>query len=89
MFLARRHRSSHPSRKLAALLLSIALLALVPPAAARAAGPPAPPPSAPAARSAVAAMQPGWNMGNTYDATPDETSWGNPPVTRALLRKVR
>ncbi|MFF4016116.1 cellulase family glycosylhydrolase [Streptomyces sp. NPDC001843] len=88
-FLPRRHRSSRPSRRLAALLLSIALLALVPPAAAQAAGPPAPPPSAPAARSAVAAMQPGWNLGNTYDAIPDETSWGNPPVTRALLRKVR
>ncbi len=34
-------------------------------------------------------MQPGWNMGNTYDAIPDETSWGNPPVTRELLRKVK
>ncbi|WP_406501194.1 cellulase family glycosylhydrolase [Streptomyces sp. NBC_00500] len=59
------------------------------PATAQADDPPAPPPSAPAARSAVAAMQPGWNLGNTYDAIPDETSWGNPPVTRALLRKVR
>ncbi|NGO14639.1 cellulase family glycosylhydrolase, partial [Streptomyces sp. HC44] len=38
---------------------------------------------------AVAAMQPGWNLGNTYDAIPDETSWGNPPVTRALLKKVK
>ncbi|GGS99478.1 cellulase family glycosylhydrolase [Streptomyces violaceus] len=34
-------------------------------------------------------MQPGWNLGNTYDAIPDETSWGNPPVTRALLKKVK
>ncbi|GAA3829251.1 cellulase family glycosylhydrolase [Streptomyces phyllanthi] len=34
-------------------------------------------------------MQPGWNLGNTYDAIPDETSWGNPPVTRALLQKVK
>jgi endoglucanase len=25
---------------------------------------------------AVAAMQPGWNLGNTLDAIPDETSWG-------------
>lgn len=48
-----------------------------------------PPPSSPAARAMVAAMQPGWNLGNTYDAIPDETSWGNPPVTRDLLRKVR
>ncbi|MEU6183914.1 glycoside hydrolase family 5 protein [Streptomyces coeruleorubidus] len=59
------------------------------PATAQAADPPVPPPSAPAARSAVAAMQPGWNMGNTYDAIPDETSWINPPVTRELLKKVK
>ncbi|MFF4394327.1 cellulase family glycosylhydrolase [Streptomyces sp. NPDC001480] len=71
---------------LLALLLASALLPLLP-ATAWAADPP--PPSAPAARSAVAAMQPGWNLGNTYDAIPDETSWGNPPVTRALLRKVK
>ncbi|NEA98772.1 cellulase family glycosylhydrolase [Streptomyces sp. SID13726] len=57
------------------------------PASAQAADPP--PPSAPAARSMVAAMQPGWNLGNTYDAIPDETSWGNPPVTRELLRKAK
>jgi endoglucanase len=72
----------------AALLLAIALLPLAP-ATSHAADTPTPPPSAPAARSAVAAMQPGWNLGNTYDAIPDETSWGNPPVTRALFKKVR
>ncbi|MFF5968682.1 cellulase family glycosylhydrolase [Streptomyces collinus] len=72
--------------RLAALLLAVALLPLLP-ATAQAADPP--PPSAPGARSAVAAMQPGWNLGNTYDAIPDETSWGNPPVTRALLKKVK
>ncbi|MFG2127113.1 cellulase family glycosylhydrolase [Streptomyces sp. NPDC048751] len=80
-FLAR-----HRTRRLAALLLAIALFPLMP-ATAQAADPP--PPSSPAARSAVAAMQPGWNLGNTYDAIPDETSWGNPPVTRELLRKVK
>ncbi|MEU0671980.1 cellulase family glycosylhydrolase [Streptomyces sp. NPDC006172] len=80
LFLRRR------TRRLAALLLAITLLPLVP-GSAQAADPP--PPGAPAARSAVAAMQPGWNMGNTYDAIPDETSWGNPPVTRELLRKIR
>ncbi|MDX3659021.1 cellulase family glycosylhydrolase [Streptomyces sp. ID05-26A] len=37
----------------------------------------------------VAAMQPGWNLGNTLDAIPDETSWGNPRTTRTLLRHVR
>lgn len=39
--------------------------------------------------SAVAAMQPGWNLGNTLDAIPDETSWGNPLVTKALFDTVR
>ncbi|WP_051858616.1 cellulase family glycosylhydrolase [Streptomyces cellulosae] len=85
--LHRRGRSSRLKRRLAALFLAIALLPLLP-TTAQAADPPTPPPSAPAARSAVAAMQPGWNLGNTYDAIPDETSWGNPPVTRELLKKV-
>ncbi|MEN3304629.1 MAG: endoglucanase [Micromonosporaceae bacterium] len=35
-------------------------------------------------------MQPGWNLGNTFDAIgADETAWGNPRVTRALLAQVR
>ncbi|WIM97503.1 cellulase family glycosylhydrolase [Actinoplanes oblitus] len=43
-----------------------------------------------AAGSAVAAMQPGWNLGNTFDATgADETSWGNPRVTPELLAGIR
>jgi endoglucanase len=43
-----------------------------------------------AAMRAVAAMQPGWNLGNTFDSTgADETSWGNPRVTRALIDNVR
>jgi endoglucanase len=37
----------------------------------------------------VAAMQPSWNMGNTLDAIPDETSWGNPLVTKALFDTLR
>ncbi|MDX3452179.1 cellulase family glycosylhydrolase [Streptomyces sp. ME02-8801-2C] len=37
----------------------------------------------------VAAMQPSWNLGNTLDAIPDETSWGNPPVTKALLDTIK
>ncbi|MGW0231608.1 cellulase family glycosylhydrolase [Actinopolymorpha singaporensis] len=38
----------------------------------------------------VDAMQPGWNLGNTFDSTgPDETSWGNPRVTREFLQKLR
>jgi len=38
---------------------------------------------------AVAAMQPGWNLGNTLDAIPDETSWGNPLTTKALFDNIR
>jgi endoglucanase len=41
------------------------------------------------AMATVAAMQPGWNLGNTFDAIPDETAWGNPLTTQALLRHVR
>jgi aryl-phospho-beta-D-glucosidase BglC (GH1 family) len=37
----------------------------------------------------VAAMQPGTNIGNTLDAIPDETSWGNPPINQELLRHLR
>lgn len=39
--------------------------------------------------SAVAAMQPSWNLGNTLDAIPDETSWGNPAATKALLDTIK
>lgn len=35
----------------------------------------------------VDAMQPGINLGNTLDAIPNETSWGNPLVTRALMQQ--
>jgi endoglucanase len=41
------------------------------------------------AMDAVAAMQPSWNLGNTLDAIPDETSWGNPKATRELFKTVR
>jgi endoglucanase len=37
----------------------------------------------------LAAMQPGWGLSNTFDAIPDPTSWGNPPVTKALIDQVR
>lgn len=37
----------------------------------------------------VAAMQPGWNLGNSLDAVgEDETAWGNPAVTRELIEGV-
>lgn len=42
------------------------------------------------AMAQVEAMQPGWNLGNTLDSTgSDETSWGNPRVTEALLDNVK
>lgn len=37
----------------------------------------------------VAAMQPGWGLSNTFDAIPDPSSWGNPPVTKALIDQIR
>ncbi|UOQ86753.1 cellulase family glycosylhydrolase [Gracilibacillus salinarum] len=34
-------------------------------------------------------MQPGWNLGNSYDAVgSDETAWGNPLVSQALIEKI-
>ncbi|OWR30802.1 cellulase [Saccharibacillus sp. O23] len=34
-------------------------------------------------------MQPGWNLGNTLDSVgPDETAWGNPRVTRELIKQI-
>ncbi|HEY8994556.1 MAG TPA: cellulase family glycosylhydrolase, partial [Lacunisphaera sp.] len=37
----------------------------------------------------VEAMQPGWNLGNTLDATPNETAWGNPLTTQALIQQIK
>ncbi|KAH8203160.1 hypothetical protein TruAng_002681 [Truncatella angustata] len=36
----------------------------------------------------VAAINPGWNVGNTLDATPDEGSWNNPAVTQEVFDDV-
>jgi endoglucanase len=33
-------------------------------------------------------MAPGWNLGNTFDADPNETSWGNPETTQAMIQAV-
>ncbi|MET2715464.1 cellulase family glycosylhydrolase [Streptomyces harbinensis] len=81
-----RSRSSWLS---AALLALAVLLGLAGPAPAATPPPPTGATGASAAET-VAAMQPGWNLGNTLDATgPDETSWGNPRVTRAQLSAIR
>ena len=37
----------------------------------------------------VADMGLGWNLGNTLDALPDETSWGNPKATDELIKAVK
>ncbi len=34
-------------------------------------------------------MAPGWNVGNSLDAVPAETSWGNPPVSQQLMNAVK
>ncbi|HLO77088.1 MAG TPA: glycoside hydrolase family 5 protein [Magnetospirillum sp.] len=34
-------------------------------------------------------MSPGWNIGNTLDATPTETSWGNPLINQELLNGIK
>ena len=33
-------------------------------------------------------MAPGWNLGNSFDASPNETSWGNPTPNQALINGV-
>jgi len=39
-------------------------------------------------QEAVKLMAPGWNLGNSFDATPSETSWGNPTPTQTLIKAV-
>ncbi|WP_309120657.1 cellulase family glycosylhydrolase [Paenibacillus sp.] len=80
------------TRKLTGMVLTFSLLfgLFAPAAGAASAENPAPivvPKSE--IQSYVDAMQPGWNLGNTFDATgEDETSWGNPRVTQELIRHI-
>ena len=39
-------------------------------------------------QQAVQLMAPGWNLGNSFDATPNETSWGNPTPSQAIVNAV-
>jgi len=39
-------------------------------------------------QDAAKLMAPGWNLGNSFDATPNETSWGNPTPTQTLINAV-
>ncbi|MET8948599.1 cellulase family glycosylhydrolase [Streptomyces sp. NPDC004542] len=90
---ARRRAQGHG--RLAALLLALLVVLGLPGGTAFAAVADAAHPARAAIRvpagavDAVAAMQPSWNMGNTLDAIPDETSWGNPSATKALFDTVR
>jgi endoglucanase len=40
------------------------------------------------AQAAAALMSPGWNLGNSFDGTPNETSYGNPAPTQTLINAV-
>jgi hypothetical protein len=39
-------------------------------------------------QEAVNLMAPGWNLGNSFDAIPNETSWGNPTPSQSLIKAV-
>ena len=39
-------------------------------------------------QDAAKLMSPGWNLGNSFDSTPNETSWGNPTPTQTLIKSV-
>ncbi|MEU6665678.1 cellulase family glycosylhydrolase [Streptomyces sp. NPDC046727] len=89
-----RHRRRGPGR-LAGLLVALLVILGLSGSAAIAAPDGTAVPAAPTVRvparamDAVAAMQPSWNLGNTLDAIPDETSWGNPKVTKDLFDTIR
>lgn len=84
-----------PKKKsfLSLILTTLLVLALITPSVSAAASTnqtaKAKKPATTAMQSYVDAMQPGWNLGNTLDATgADETSWGNPKVTKELIKKI-
>src|SRR6201999_826276 len=33
-------------------------------------------------------MAPGWNLRNSFDGSPNETSWGNPATTQSFINAV-
>ncbi|MDT0266676.1 cellulase family glycosylhydrolase [Streptomyces sp. DSM 44915] len=83
---------ARPSFAVTTLILAAFGLAALP-GGAQAADPLTEPTTAPEPASAeevVAAMEPGWNLGNTLDATgDDETSWGNPRVEQELFAAIK
>jgi endoglucanase len=34
-------------------------------------------------------MKVGWNLGNSFDGSPNETSWGNPATTQAMIDAIK
>ena len=76
---------------LSVLLVVVLLMAMFPPVSSAAASP-----KESKMQSYVSAMQPGWNLGNTFDSfntnepnNGDETSWGNPLVTKEFIKEIR
>lgn len=37
----------------------------------------------------TAALNPGYNIGNTLDAEPDETSWGQPAIVQSTIANIK
>lgn len=69
------------------LLAVILLLPLLPATSGTASAAENPPKSK--MQTYVNQMQPGWNLGNTLDSVgADETAWGNPRVTRELIKQI-
>jgi len=69
------------------LLAVILLLPLLPAASGTASAAENPPKSK--MQTYVNQMQPGWNLGNTLDSVgEDETAWGNPRVTKELIKQI-
>ncbi|MFD8304569.1 cellulase family glycosylhydrolase [Streptomyces sp. NPDC059690] len=87
------HRRRGPGRALGLLLALVAAIGLTSTTALAAPGHAgtsvAATPRTLGPKGVVAAMQPSWNLGNTLDAIPDETSWGNPPATKALFDAIK
>jgi endoglucanase len=42
----------------------------------------------PPAQPILNSMPPGWNLGNSFDASPNETSWSNPTPNQTLIKAV-
>lgn len=43
----------------------------------------------PALKALALALAPGWNLGNSFDASPQVTSWGNPVPSQTLIAGVK